>query len=144
MTDKPKKPGVRERFRVLGGVFNPHNFVVRFGERNVDDYVITYHAPGRASPYKTTVWSPHRKLDPKSHFMDHGAKAFTGPRTHSRPLALAWAAEHLEITEWVACPADPTALIPKTVRDRGLVWLKNAERLLKDPTHDRKPAGGRP
>lgn len=127
---KPKPPSVRDQFRVLAGVYNPHNFVSKFGKKNVDDYAMTYHPPGRASANKTTVWSPFRKLVPKGHWQDHGAKAFTGARRKSQAEALAWAAEHLKITEWVPCPADPTALIPKTVRDRGLAWLKKATTLI--------------
>lgn len=141
---KTKKPGVRERFRVLAGVFNPHNFVTRFGEKGVDDYVISYYGPGRATAARTSVWSPHRQVAPKGHWQDYGAKAFVGSRRSSQPEAIKWATAQFGLTEWVPCPADPTALIPKAVRDRGLAWLKKADRLQEsDPTRDQPPTGAR-
>lgn len=136
--------GVRERFRVLAGVFNPHNFVSRFGEKGVDDYIITYHGPGRAMAARTSVWSPHRQVAPKGHWQDYGAKAFVGARRGSQPEAIKWATAEFGITAWVPCPADPTALIPKTVRERGLAWLKAQEKKAKsDPARDQRPTGGR-
>lgn len=123
MSSVKVKVKVVDQFREHG-VFNPHNFVSKFGKRGVDDYVISYSPPGRASAAKSLVWSPNRKVAPKGHWQDYGAQSFIGAKRSSRPEAITWATEHLKLADWVPCPADPNALVPKAVRDRGLAWLR--------------------
>lgn len=135
-----KTPSTVDRFRALG-VFNTHEFALRFGTKGVDDYVVTYrpYESRTLSGNETSVWAPGRKLNPAGHWQNYaGGKIFHGPRAVSRPLAVAWATTEFKITDWAPCPVDPSALVPKTVRDRGLAWLKK-----QDPARDQPPAGGR-
>lgn len=133
MTQKPRS-ATAQRFRAFR-IVNTYDLVSRFGTRNVDDYAMTYHpwAPRSVTAARTLIWSPHRKLDANAHFDDHGAVALVGDRAKSRSAALAWAKKHLKIADWAPCPVAPSELIPKTVRERALAWLKEREKEAKSP-----------
>lgn len=118
-----------DRFRAHG-VYNPYEFATRFGTKNVDDFIITYHPyeSRTMNGHKATVWAPGRKVNPKSHFLDNGAQAFHGNRAEAVPKALAWAKTTLKLDDWAPCPVDRSSLVPKAVRERGLAWLKAQEK----------------
>jgi len=78
----------------LLGVYNNHTLLMRFARPDRSCVAVDYRLSA------TRVWSPRRFLDPRSHWSNTGAKVFCSIRSHSMPVALAWATKVTGVIEW--------------------------------------------
>jgi hypothetical protein len=108
----------QERLRAAG-IINTWDILTKFAAEGLD-VACDFSGKGPARSYecaKTRVWRPKHKTDPNAAWYDYGRKTFVGTREESMPLALKWASEKYGITQWVPCPTDRNAKIPKEVLD---------------------------
>lgn len=118
---------LRDRFRAAG-IFNTYQILERFAKPG-RDVACLYHTsePRSCMCHGTKIFSPSHKTDPGGAWYNYDCKFFIGRRVDSMLRAIAWASKKYGIAEWDACPMDPSARIPREVRQTALKFLKEHE-----------------
>lgn len=105
-------------------IHNTYGLLLKFGIRGKDVAVIYHPYEPRGFSAESVVESPTFKTDPKSHWSNHGRKAFVGNKKESFPKAVKWAEETYEIEGWKPCPLIRGTWVPAYVVEAAKAFLK--------------------